>query len=90
MIRLRAIAVAGLFLALSGTGTEGFAQGGCVSDSEGHQIVAQGQAIPFPEAASRAGIPANQIVGVALCHAGGGYIYRVQLRQGGTKNIPAN
>ena len=88
MSRLRTIAFAGLFLALSGIGTASMAQ--CVSDSEGHQIVAQGQAIPFPEAASRAGIPANQIVSVVLCHAGGGYIYRVQLRQGGTKSIPAN
>jgi hypothetical protein len=90
MSKLRAIAVAGLFLALSGVHTASLAQSGCVSDSEGHQIVAQGQAIPFPEAASRAGIPANQIVSVALCRAGGGYIYRVQLRQGGTKNIPAS
>ena len=88
MSRLRTIAVAGLFLALSGIGTQSMAQ--CVSDLEGHQIVAQGQAIPFPEAASRAGIPANQIVSVALCHAGSGYIYRVELRQGGSKNIPAN
>ena len=88
MKRLGVIAFAALLLALSGIAAESQAQ--CVSDSEGHQLVAQGQAIPFPEAASRAGIPANQIVSVALCHAGGGYIYRVKLRQGGTKNIPAN
>jgi hypothetical protein len=90
MHRLLTIAVAGVLLALSGINAESMAQGGCVSESEGHQLVAQGQASPLGEATSRAGIPHNQIVSVRLCHAGGGYIYQLQLRDGSTRSIPAS
>jgi hypothetical protein len=90
MFRMPIIALVALLLATAAPVSPGMAQGGCVSNSEGHQLVAQGQAITFPEAASRAGIEANQVVGVQLCQAGGGYVYRVRLRDGRQANIPAN
>ncbi len=90
MKAIRTIAAAGvIILALTGLPAETLAQA-CVSQGEGQQMVAQGQVVPFPVAASRAGIASNEVVSVSLCRGGGGYIYRVKLRQGGTKNIPAN
>ena len=88
MFRLPIIALTALFFGTATPSSPAVAQ--CVSNSEGHQLVAQGQAITFPEAASRAGIQANQVVGVQLCRSGGGYVYRVRLRDGRQANIPAN
>jgi hypothetical protein len=90
MSNVRTLILAALLLAATGPLAESRAQGGCFSPSEGHQLVAEGQAITFPEAASRAGIEGNQVVDVQLCRSGGGYIYRVRLRDGGQANIPAN
>ncbi len=70
----------------------GGAAAACMSgqDARVMQLLEQNQVVPFPAAASRAGIPANQVAAVQLCEAGGGYVYRVKLRQGGTQEIPAN
>jgi hypothetical protein len=66
------------------------AQGGCVSGQEGRALVAEGRVMPFPEAARRAGIADNDVVAVDLCRSGGGFVYRVRLRQGGETTIPAS
>jgi hypothetical protein len=88
MTRLRCIAAA-VAIALSAFAGGAFAQG-CVSGQEARQLIDQGQVVPFPEAASRAGLAANQVVDVQLCQAGGGYVYRVRLRDGGEANVPAS
>jgi hypothetical protein len=92
MIRLRAIAAAALLLALSGLSADSLAQGGCVSQGEGQQMVAQGQVLPLPAALQNAGLGGAQVIDVQLCHAGGGWAYRVRYNQGGqvsTANVPA-
>ena len=88
MSRLRIIAVAAL-LAFSGLPNAAMAQG-CASREEARQLLDQGQVIPLPEATSRAGIEDNDVVDAQLCQAGGGYVYRVRLRDGGQASIPAN
>jgi hypothetical protein len=85
---LRIIAVAAL-LAFSGLPGAAMAQG-CVSGQEARQLLDQGQVIPFPEAAARAGLESNQVADAQLCQSGGGYVYRVRLRDGGQASIPAN
>ncbi len=89
MFRFRTLALAALLVAAA-PASPSLAQGGCVSDSEGHQLVAQGQAVPLAVAVSRAGIPNNKVVGAHLCHSGSGYSYRVQLSDGSTRDIPAS
>lgn len=88
MQRLRIIAVASL-IALCGVTSDGMAQS-CVSRQEARQLLDQGQIIPLPDATSRAGIDASQVVDAELCQGGGGYVYRVRLRDGGQANVPAN
>ena len=93
MTTRKAIAAALLVLALSGAGSDGYAQGRCVSPGDGRQLLEQGQVVPFPEAMRRAGIGSDQVVDVQLCRGGGGYVYRVRVLQKGGKvrrmNIPA-
>jgi hypothetical protein len=88
-----AIAAALLGLALIGTGSDGFAQGRCVSGRDGRQLLEQGQVMPFPEAMRQAGVMAQQVIDVQLCRGGGGYVYRVRVLQPNGRvrrvNIPA-
>lgn len=63
----------------------------CVSPAEGRELLEQGQVVPLPEAMRQAGLNGG-VVGAELCRGGGGYIYRVRLRQSGqvrVVNIPA-
>jgi hypothetical protein len=66
--------------------------GQCMSgrDAAARQAISQGQAVPLAVALNRAGLSSDQVAGAELCKAGGGYVYRVHLRQGGTRDIPAN
>jgi hypothetical protein len=93
MTGIRAIAAALLLLALTAAGTDGHAQGRCVSGRDGRQLLEEGRVTPFPEAMRRAGISSDQVVDVQLCRGGGGYVYRVRVLQPGGKvrrvNIPA-
>jgi hypothetical protein len=93
MSKVRTIATAVLLLALAGPPSGASAQGGCVSPGEGQQMVAQGQVRPFPDAFRGAGFTADQLVDQPqLCSAGGGWVYRVRVLQGGqvsTVDIPA-
>jgi hypothetical protein len=92
MTTRKALAAALLVLALTGTASDGLAQG-CISDRDGRQLLEQGQVVPFPEAMQRAGVMAHQIVEVQLCRGGGGYVYRVRVLQPNGRvrrvNIPA-
>jgi hypothetical protein len=84
---LRTMAAAGFLALLSGLP----AAAQCVERGEGQQMVVQGKVMPFPVAARRAGLrPGDVVAVVGLCRNGGGYVYRVKLRQGGTQSIPAN
>ena len=91
MMTFRAITLAALLLALAGPVSESQAQS-CLSarDPQARALVEQGQVAQFGDALARAGISSNDVAGVQLCGSGGGYFYRVQLRQGGTQNIPAS
>jgi hypothetical protein len=62
----------------------------CVSREEARQLIDQGQVVTLAQAASSAGITDNQIVDAQLCQGGGGYVYRVRLRDGGQTDIAAN
>jgi hypothetical protein len=89
MSTIRAIAGA-LFILAAGSWSAAEAQ--CVSGRNGRELVAQGEVMPFPEAARQAGISSDQVVGVQLCRSGGGYVYRVRVLRGGkvrSVNIPA-
>jgi hypothetical protein len=88
MIDVR-IVVAAALIGLSFLSDGAHAQA-CVPNRDARQIIEQGQALPFAEAAARAGIEANQVVDADLCQGGGGYVYRVRLRDGGQTDIPAN
>ena len=68
------------------------AQSGCASRAEGRQLLEQGQVVPLPEAMRRAGLPSGAVVDAQLCREGGGYVYRVRVRQNGNvrqAKIPA-
>jgi hypothetical protein len=62
----------------------------CLSPRDGTELVAQGQVLPLPVAVRNAGLSDSDVVSVRLCQSGGGYVYVVELRQGGRKTIPAN
>jgi hypothetical protein len=88
MKRFRTIMLLGLLLT-TGIASPASAQS-CVSSREGTELVAQGQVLPFPVAVRNAGLSDSDVVSVRLCQSGGGYVYVVELRQGGRKTIPAN
>ena len=82
MSTYRALAAAALIaLSLAGSVSHGMAQG-CISDAEFRQLVQQGQVVTLPEAMQRAGV-SGQVIDAQLCPAGGGYVYRVRVRQDG-------
>jgi hypothetical protein len=86
----RRFLAAGLALLLAAAAVPAGAQQ-CVSGGEGRQLVAQGQVAPLPVALQRAGLGDAQVISARLCRAGGGWSYRVRVRQGGqvrTANIP--
>lgn len=91
MIKFRAITLAALLLALAGPLSEGQAQS-CMSgrDPAARALVEQGQVAPLGDALARAGLSTGDVADAQLCGTGGGYFYRVQLRQGGTQDIPAS
>ena len=90
MIRSRRFAAACLALCLAGLPSSGLAQA-CVSRGEARQLLEQGLVVPLPEAMQQAGVEGG-VVEAELCRGGGGYSYRVRLRQNGqvrVVNIPA-
>ena len=91
MSRFRTIVAALILVAMAGVSSEAVAQGGCMTaqDGQARQLVAQGQVVSVYTAVSRAGISRDDVATVVLCRSGAGYVYRVQLRDGGTRNIPA-
>jgi hypothetical protein len=55
-------------------------------------MVEQGQVRPLYVALQSAGLAQAQVLSAQLCHAGGGWVYRVRYRQGGnvrTADVPA-
>lgn len=64
----------------------------CLSDGESRQVVASGQAVPLSTALRRAGVQ-GEVVRVALCQQGGGYVYQLSILQSGGRlqslTIPA-
>lgn len=91
MIKHRAIAAACFALAMGASVGGSLAQG-CLSRSEGRSLMEQGQVLPLPEAMRRAGV-SGDVVDAQLCAGGGGYVYRVRVRQGGDVkpiSIPAS
>ncbi len=94
MAKNQIAAAALLFLSLASVPADAVAQG-CLSGRDGRQLLEQGEVIPFPEAARRAGISRDQLVGGPdLCQAGRGFVYRVRVLQPGgsvrSVNIPAS
>jgi len=90
MSKHRALASALLALSLCGSVSDGHAQG-CLSRQEGRQLIQQGQVATLPDAMRRAGV-SGQVIDAQLCGGGGGYVYRVRVRQDGkvrSVNIPA-
>ena len=89
-------ASAGLFSPASSMGvfSPAAAQESCVSGKQGTRAVKAGQILPFPTAAQRAGVSSRDVQHVALCRAGGGFVYRVTIVQAGGAprviSIPAN
>ena len=81
MSKYRALAAALIALSLAGSVSDGLAQG-CISEAEFRQLVQQGQVVTLPEAMQRAGV-SGKVIDVELCQAGGGYVYRVRVRQDG-------
>ncbi len=78
MKKLGAVAAALILLALAGPVSEGMAQE-CFSRGAGRQMLENREIVPLPEALRRAGVARNRLVGVELCRAGGGFIYRVRV-----------
>ena len=91
MKKYRDIMLAVLMLALVGPLSEAQAQS-CMSSGnrQARALVEQGQVAQLGDALARAGISSSDVADVQLCGSGGGYYYRVQLRAGGTQNIPAS
>ena len=77
MSKLRALAAALLVLALAGPVSDAMAQE-CFSGRSGRGFVERREAVPFPDAARRAGVARNNRVlgGVQLCRGAGGFTYR--------------
>lgn len=91
MNKSRTILAAAVLIGLGCAPAPAVAQG-CLSGSEGRQVLEQGQAMPLPEAMRRAGV-SGQVIDAQLCGGGGGYVYRVRIRQDDGEirslNIPA-
>jgi uncharacterized membrane protein YkoI len=80
MTKLRTIAAVSLVLAALGWSPSASAQGGgCVADIR--QVEGQ-NVMTLAEAMQRAGVSGN-VVDAQLCRAGGGYVYRVRIRDAG-------
>ena len=88
MTKLRTLAAALVVLALAGPASEALAQE-CYSGRAGRQMLEERQIVPLPEALRRAGIERDRLVGVELCQAGGGFVYRVRVLEpgGGVRQI---
>lgn len=93
MTLIRAL-LAAVILCMAAWSTAVAAPEGCISRREGRQLVELGLVIPFPEAMRRAGLFRNQVLGVQLCAAGPGFVYRVRVLQPGGRVraviIPSN
>lgn len=91
MAKIRNTAAALLF-AFAAIGDVGMAQAACVSDRDFRQLAARGQVVSLPDALRSAGVR-GQVIEAQLCEAGGGYSYRVRVRQRSGEirslNIPA-
>lgn len=92
MCNFPTLALAWLLAGAIGGLQPGVADAACMSsrDPQAVRLLQQRAVLPFPTALSRAGISNNQVATVQLCSSGGGYVYRVRLRQGPPKDIPAN
>jgi hypothetical protein len=81
-----------LFLAASSlSSSTGLAQG-CMSgrDPQARALVEQGQVASLAVALNSANLDHNQVASAELCPGGGGYVYRVRLRSGDTRDVPAS
>ncbi len=86
------IVTALLFLAAASlSSSAGLAQS-CMSggDPQARALVEQGQVVSLAVALNRASLDHNQVASAELCPGGGGYVYRVRLRSGDTRDVPAS
>ncbi len=90
-MRTASIVAALLFLAPAFLPSESLGQS-CMSggDPQARALVEQGQVVSLAVALNRASLDHNQVASAELCPGGGGYVYRVRLRSGDTRDVPAS